>query len=106
MGIIAGATGKGIAPLSEFLKFIATLLASFLSGGLAGARLNEWYRQKHSRLQKIPLIERVNRSVSPKLEGGITLARAVGEVPHRQLEELNNLREYQLTLRNTSTVHL
>lgn len=79
---------------------------SFLSGGLAGARLNEWYRQKHSRLQKIPLIERVNRLVSPKLQRGITLARAVGEGPDRQLEELNNLREYQLTLRNTSTVHL
>jgi hypothetical protein len=52
------------------------------------------------------LIERVNRLVSPKLQGGITLARAVGDSAHRHLEELNNLREYQLTLRNTSTVHL
>jgi hypothetical protein len=66
--------------------------------------LNEWYRQKHSRLQRIPLIERVNRLVSPKLQGGITLARAVGDPAH--LVELTDLREYQLTLRNTSTIHL
>jgi hypothetical protein len=68
--------------------------------------LNEWYRQKHNRLQKIPLIERVNRQVSPKLQGGITLARTVGDPNHSHLVELNNLREYQLTLRNTSTIHL
>jgi hypothetical protein len=66
--------------------------------------LNEWYRRKHSRLQRIPLIERVNRPVSPKLQGGIILARAVGNPTH--LVELTDLREYQLTLRNTSTIHL
>jgi hypothetical protein len=75
-----------------------------LSGGLAGGVLNEWYRKKHSKLQRIPLIERVNRLVSPKLQGGITLARAVGDPAH--LVELTDLREYQLTLRNTSTIHL
>jgi hypothetical protein len=47
----------------------------------------------------------VNRSVSPELEG-ITLARLVGDEPQRRLEELRNLREYQLTLRNTSTINL
>jgi hypothetical protein len=77
-----------------------------VSGGAAGAVLNEWYRRKHSRLQKIPLIERVNRLVSPKLQGSITLARNVGNPTFPQLVELRNLREYQLTLRNTSTVHL
>jgi hypothetical protein len=82
------------------------LVASVLCGGLAGAYSNELYRRKHGRLQRIPLIERVNRLVSLKLQGGITLARAVGDPAHRHLEELNNLREYQLTLRNTSTVHL
>jgi hypothetical protein len=64
------------------------------------------YRRKHARLQRIPLIERVNRLVNPNLQGGITLARVLGDPDHRQLVELNNLREYQLTLRNTSTVHL
>jgi hypothetical protein len=92
--------GRGV-PLPELLKFVATLLG----GGLAGALLTEWYRRKHSRLQRIPLIERVNRLVSPKLQGGITLARRVGNPNYHQLVELHNLREYQLTLRNTSTVH-
>jgi len=82
---------------------VLPLLVGLLSGGLAGAVLNERYRLKHSRLQRIPLIERVNR-LSPKLQGGITLARAVGDPAH--LVELINLREYRLTLRNTSTIHL
>ena len=81
-----------------------------MSGGLAGAYLREWYSRKNARLQRIPLIERVNRLVNPNLKGGITLARVLtdplGDPAHRQLVELNNLREYQLTLRNTSTVHL
>jgi hypothetical protein len=66
--------------------------------------LTELYRRRHGKLQRIPLIERVNRVVNPKLQGGITLARVRGD--STQLVELNNLREYQLTLRNTSTVHL
>ena len=95
-------TRERAALLSDVLKFVSVLVG----GGLGGAILNEWYRRKHARLQKIPLIERVNRLVSPKLQGGITLARAVGDPTNRELVELNNLREYQLTLRNTSTVHL
>ena len=98
--------GKGYAQLSEILKLVAILIVSLLGGGLAGARLAEWYRRKHSRLERIPLIERVNRLVSTPPQGAITLARTIGDPPHRQLVELNNLREYQLTLRNTSTVHL
>ena len=94
------------ALLPELLKFVAPLLVGLLGGGAAGAYLNEWYRRKHARLQRIPLIERVNRLVNPNLQGGITLARIVGDPTHPQLVELNNLREYQLTLRNTSTVHL
>ncbi len=72
--------------------------------------LNELNRRKQARLQKIPLIERVNRVVNPNLHGGITLARVLndplGDPADRQLVELYNLREYQFTLRNTSTVHL
>lgn len=84
----------------ELLK----ILASLLGGGLAGAFFNEWLRRRSSRLQSIPLIERVNRRVDPKLEG-FTLAR-VGGSDGRDLEEVKNVREYQFTLRNSSTIHL
>jgi hypothetical protein len=84
---------------------IIKIVVSILFGGLAGALLNDWRRRRESKVQPIPLIERVNRLVSPELEG-ITLARVVGDATNRRLEELKNLREYQLTLRNTSTVHL
>jgi hypothetical protein len=85
----------------EMLK----LVVSILFGGAAGAFLNEWFRRRKGKVQSISLIERVNRLVSPELEG-ITLARLVGDGSQRRLEELTNLREYQLTLRNTSTVNL
>jgi hypothetical protein len=87
--------------LLEVLK----LVVSMLFGGAAGACLNEWFRRRKGKIQSIPLIERVNRLVSPELEG-IMLARLVGDGPQRRLEELTNLREYQLTLRNTSSVNL
>jgi hypothetical protein len=77
----------------------------FLGGGLAGALVNEWLRRRNSKVQPIPLIERVNRLVSPQLKG-ITLARVTGAPENRRIEEIENLREYQLTLRNTSTIHL
>jgi hypothetical protein len=67
--------------------------------------LKEWFSRRKGKVQPISLIERVNRSVSPELEG-ITLARLVGDGPNRHLEALLNLREYQLTLRNTSTINL
>ena len=84
---------------------ILKLVLPFLGGGAVGAILNEWFRRRNSKVQSVSLIERVNRSVSPELEG-ITLARVEGDPPNRRLEELRNLREFQLTLRNTSTVHL
>lgn len=80
-------------------------MVSILFGGAAGALLNEWFRRRKGKVQPISLIERVNRSVSPELEG-ITLARMVGDDTNRHLEALLNLREYQLTLRNTSTINL
>ena len=67
--------------------------------------MNEWFRRKNSKLQSIPLIERVNRLVGPKLEG-FTLARVSGDAQNQRLEEVRNVREYQLTLRNTASVHL
>jgi hypothetical protein len=82
---------------------IAKLLMSFLGGGLAGALVTEWFRRRRGRVQSIPLIERVNRVVNPELEG-ITLARR--NSTDSPLEELKNLREYQLTMRNVSSVHL
>jgi hypothetical protein len=84
---------------------ILKIVLPFLGGGLAGALLNEWFRRRSGKLQRIPLIERVNRQVSPELEG-FTLARVTGDPNNQQLEEVENAREYQLTLRNTSTVHL
>jgi hypothetical protein len=82
---------------------IAKLLVSFLGGGFAGAFVTEWFRRRRGRVQSIPLIERVNRLVNPELEG-ITLARrSSADSP---LEELKNLREYQLTMRNDSSIHL
>lgn len=85
----------------EYLKIIASLVG----GGLAGALLNEWFRRKRSGVQRIPLIERVNRLINPKLQG-FALARIVGDSSSRQLEEVRNLREYQLTMRNSSPTHL
>jgi len=84
---------------------ILKIVLPFLGGGLAGALVNEWLRRRHGKIQAIPLIERVNRLVNPQLKG-ITLARVTGAPGNRQLEEIEKLREYQLTLRNTSTVHL
>jgi hypothetical protein len=84
---------------------VLKILASVLTGGLAGALLNEWLRRRRSRVQEIPLIERVNRLVNPELQG-FTLARIVSGSTVRQLEEVKNLREYQLTMRNSSSTHL
>lgn len=86
---------------------IVQIVLPVLGGGLAGALIREWYERKHSRLQRIPLIERVNRLVSTDLEG-ITLARRFGghNSDATQLEEVTSLREYQMTLRNTSNLHL
>src|SRR5450432_1956871 len=87
--------------LFETLKIVLSLIG----GGLAGAVLNELFRRRNSRVQPIPLIERVNRVVSPTLKD-FTLARVTGGPGNRQLEEIKNLREYQFTLRNTSPIHL
>jgi hypothetical protein len=54
-------------------------------------------------VQRIPLIERVNRRVSPELQE-FTLARIGGA--NRQQGDVKVIREYQLTMRNTSPMHL
>jgi hypothetical protein len=87
--------------LLEFVKILVPLL----TGGLAGALFNEWLRRKHTRVQPIPLIERVNRLLGPEIQG-FTLARVVDGSANRQLEEVKGLREYQLTMRNGSSIHL
>jgi hypothetical protein len=79
------------------------ILASILGGGLAGAFINEWFRRRREKVQRIQLIERANRPVSP-LEG-FTLAR-VTSGSDQALEEVKNLREYQLTMRNSTSTHL
>jgi hypothetical protein len=84
---------------------ILKLIVAFLSGGAAGQVLAELFRRRAGRIQTIRLIERVNREVRPELKG-VTLARVTTIGLQRQLEEVPSLREYQLTLRNTSKVHL
>lgn len=84
---------------------VVKLIVSFLTGGLSAALFNEWLRRKRTRVQLIPLIERVNRLVGPEIKG-FTLARVVDVSANLQLEEVRDLREYQLTMRNDSSVHL
>jgi hypothetical protein len=81
------------------------IFVAVISGGAAGAFITDWLRRRAARIQTIPLIERVSRFVNPEIEG-FTLARVVVEGQARRLEEVRTVREYQLTLRNTSTVHL
>lgn len=78
---------------------------TLIGGGAFGALINEWFHRRRARTQPIPLIERVNRQVSSELKGFV-LARAAGEGPNKHLEPIQNVREYQLTLRNTSQIHL
>jgi hypothetical protein len=83
----------------EFFK----ILASFLGGGLAGAIFNEWFRRHREKVQRIQLVERVNRLIDP-LEG-FTLAR-VTSGGDGGLKEVRDVREYQLTMRNSTSTHL
>lgn len=78
-----------------------------MGGGLAGSALTILYNRRLGRLQRILLIERVNELVAPGLEG-ITLARRHGgyDSHSTQLEPVKDVREYQLTLRNSSNTHL
>jgi hypothetical protein len=85
----------------EILKLLLTLFG----GGAGGALITAWFQRRRSRMQPIPLIERVNRLVSSELKGFV-LARTVSDGDDRRLEEIKLVREYQLTLRNTSYIHL
>jgi hypothetical protein len=82
-------------------------LGPYVGGGLAAAIVTILYARKMSRLQNILLVQRVNQLVTADL-GGITLARRVGgyHSDSEQLEPVNNVREYQLSLRNTSNLYL
>jgi hypothetical protein len=84
---------------------ILKLIGAVAFGGLAGQLLAEYFRRRGARVQTLTLIERVNREVSPGLKG-ITLARSVAAGDTTHLEPLQDLREYQLTLRNSSSLHL
>lgn len=81
---------------------LVKILASLLGGGLTGAFINEWFRRRREKVQRVQLIERVNRPVSA-LEG-FTVARISGE--GGALMEVKDLREYQLTMRNSTSTHL
>jgi hypothetical protein len=86
----------------EILKMMLTLF----SGGACGALINEWLHRRRARMQPIPLIERVNRSVSSELKGFV-LARRVGTSGEGcDFDVVQRVREYQFTLRNSSYIHL
>jgi hypothetical protein len=78
-----------------------TILVSFLSGGLAGAIFTDWRRGRREKVQRIQLVERVNRLIDPF--EGFTLTR-VNEDGSRR--EVGDVREYQLTMRNSTSTHL
>lgn len=82
---------------------LVKILAAFLGGGLAGAVINEWFRRRREKVQRIQLVERVNRLIDP-LEG-FTLTRVV-DGGEGVLREVKDLREYQLTMRNSTSTHL
>ena len=68
--------------------------------------LTEWFRRRRGRLQRVQLIERVNRLVEPT--EGFALARMVKEGPKgsSQWVPVEGVREYEFTLRNNTDVHL
>ena len=79
---------------------IVALLFALLGGGAMGALITERFRRR-GRTRAIPVIERVNRNPVASELKGIKLFRlpaGPGEAP----VEINKIREYQLTLRNTS----
>src|SRR5258708_2424311 len=74
------------------------IAVSLVGGGACGAFINEHFRKRRSKTHRVPLIERVNRTpIAGKLRG-IGLYRNVNGV----LVEVKNIREFQMTLRNTS----
>ena len=88
------------------LMDILKLLVPVLGGGAVGAIITAWFQRRRARMQPIPLIERVNRVVSSELKGFV-LARRVGtDKEGRDLEVVQRVREYKLTLRNSSYIHL
>ena len=78
----------------DYLKVLVPLLG----GGLVGAFINEWFGRSGARVQVIPLIIRVGRSVKADMKG-FTLARITG--PDSPPEPVALLHEYQFTLRKT-----
>lgn len=88
------------------LTFWATLVGGGAGGAIIAAALTEWIRGRRGRLQRVQLIERVNRLVEPT--EGFALARLVEERPKgkKQWVPVEGVREYQFTLRNTTSVHL
>jgi len=80
---------------------LARLIATFFGGGLAGAFVNEAFRRRAGKTRDVHLVERVNRR-QDELRG-IRFVRSASGGPER---EVKNVRSYQMTLRNTSAIHL
>ena len=84
-------------PVNNALDYLKVLVP-LLGGGLVGAFINEWFGRSGARVQVIPLIIRVGRSVKADMKG-FTLARITG--PDSPPEPVALLHEYQFTLRKT-----
>lgn len=80
---------------------IAKVVLPLLGGGLVGALITELFRRRRDKIQRLQLIERVNRTVSP-IEG-FTLAKTA---PDGTITEAKDVHEFQLTLRNSTQTHL
>jgi len=81
---------------------VVPLLVALLGGGAMGALITEWFRRRRARTSAIPLIERVNRNPVASELKGIKLFRLSTD-PDGPPIEIKNIREYQLTLRNSSS---
>jgi hypothetical protein len=80
---------------------ILQLIVVLVAGGAAGSLINEAFRRRRARTRSIPLIERVNRNAVASELRGISLVRIPAEPGQPQLP-VGNVRQYELTLRNTS----
>ena len=84
------------------LKDLILIFVGVLSGGAAGAVINEYLRRKRSRTQFIPLIERINQT---PIMGDLRVLRLYRDLSG-SLVQVKHLRDYQMTLRNTSETDL
>lgn len=83
----------------DLSPFYITTMASLLGGGACGAFINEYFRKKRTLTQVVPLLERINRDPLESNESGVRYCR---EQANGQLTKIERLRQFQMTLHNTT----